>query len=173
MTLYVTCRKAALVIWLLLLGGLGATQAQSFSIKTSTIPPSGQWLLQPKYQIKAPPARTPSFLLAGSTSATLPVLHIPLDEPLAGCEHQPVSNDKWKHAGITFASTMSLHYLLEKGFKLSKPTAFLLAASAVTLGGLVKEYADWRDPHKKCFDGSDILANTGGIAVATVVIFTF
>lgn len=172
MTRYATGRKATLLLLLFLLGGLGAVQAQSFPHKAAAAPLTGQWLLQPKYQIQAPPARTPAFLLAQSGRATLPVLNV-TDHTLLGCENQPVSNDKWKHAGISFVSTVGLHYLFEKGFDLPKPAAFLLAAGAVTLGGLVKEYADWRDPHKKCFDAGDILANTGGIAVGTVIIFTF
>ncbi|MEM6334922.1 MAG: hypothetical protein AAF752_00045 [Bacteroidota bacterium] len=95
------------------------------------------------------------------------------DEPITGCQFQNPSNDKYKHLALSFAGTVVTHYALEKGLGLPKAASFLIAATAVTAAGVLKEVSDRNDPLKQCFDPNDILANTGGILAGGALVFSF
>jgi len=78
--------------------------------------------------------------------------------------------DKVRHAAIFFATTLGLQLFIESTFNVSKTKAFLLSAALATAVGFGKELYDWKISDKDCFSEQDLLANTGGILSAGLVI---
>jgi hypothetical protein len=88
------------------------------------------------------------------------------------CESQ-FGFDKFKHMVLSFFATLSIQYILETKLSVSKPWAFIISATSISLLGLVREYDDWNNPDKHCFSSVDLIANSIGVLGGAVVVFTF